>query len=306
MKKLLYILSLLLLPACLYSQQFPFMEGYNMNPFSMSPAFAGLQNSKTVVIDYRSDWSGVAGGPVTYQLSYNDRIFEKVGVGGRFIYDKTDIFKQTLLLGTYTYEVKILREHYLNFGLSVGFFRNSIDLAKYFSNPSYVQDNVLVYGLQKSKIKVATDLSALYRFKQIAAGILFSNVMFGSAKYNSSDIAYKPMKNYLFHFSYDYKINNSLSVKPFVLLRGGQHFPTQLELASEVRFLTDYWGTAVFRTGGIWGMGLGGEIYKGILLNYSYNLSTNVALSTFGSHQLTLGIRLSDYIKMGNKSKRRR
>jgi len=298
MKKLKYILLFSLIPAGLFGQQFPFMEGYNMNPFNMSPAFAGIHNPSTIFVDYRSDWTGVNGGPVTYQLSYNDRIFEKVGVGGRFIYDKTDIFKQTMLMGTYSYEVEVLDEHFLNFGLSVGFFRNSIDLAKYYNNPDFIQDNVLIYGLQKSKIKFATDISALYRFRQIEGGILFSNVMFGSAKYNSSDIAYKPMKNYLIHLSYDYEINRTWSVKPYALLRGGQHYPTQLEIASEVRFIKKFWGTAVFRTGGIWGMGLGGEIYKGVLMNYSYNLSTNVALNTFGSHQISLGLRIFDLINI--------
>jgi type IX secretion system PorP/SprF family membrane protein len=294
MKKYLHLVFLLLIPTRLYSQQFPFMEGYNMNPFNMSPAFAGIHNPRTLFVDYRADWVGVSGGPVTYQLSYNDRIFEKVGIGARFIYDKTDIFKQTMLLGTYTYEVKILEEHIVNLGLSVGFFRNSIDLAKYYNNPDFVLDNILIYGLQKSKIKFATDFSALYRFHDFEGGILFSNVMFGSAKYNSSDIAYKPTKNFLFHVAYDYKINKTWAVKPFVLLRGGKHYPIQLELASEIMFINKFWGTAVFRTGGIWGMGLGGEIYNGILINYSYNLSTNVALNTFGSHQITLGVRLYD------------
>jgi len=93
----------------------------------------------------------------------------------------------------------IFDKHYLNSGLSAGFFRNSIDLEKYFNDPDYVQDNVLIYGLQKSKIKFATDLSLLYRFDQIEGEILFLNVMFGSVKYNCPDIAYKPMKNFLLH-----------------------------------------------------------------------------------------------------------
>lgn len=299
MKRLLYISLVLLIPAGLYCQQFPFMEGYNMNPFNLSPSFAGIQKQGAIFADYRSDWTGVAGGPVTCQLSYNDRVFEKVGIGLRFMYDQTDIFKQVLLLGTYTYEVTIAEEHLVNFGLSVGLYRNSIDMAKYYNDPDYVQDNVLMYGLQKSKIKFASDMSLLYRFREIEAGILFSNLMFGSAKYNNTDISYKPMKNYLVHASYRFDINNSLAVKPFVLLRGGQNYPMQLELASEVRYIEKFWFMALYRTGGVWGMGLGGEIYKGILLNYSYNFSTNVAMGTFGSHQLTLGFRIPDFKKTG-------
>lgn len=297
MKKITYISLLLLIPAGLYGQQFPFMEGYNVNPFNMSPSYAGLKNPKTMFLDYRSDWTGIDGGPVTCQLSYNDRFMDKVGLGGRFIYDKTDIFKQTMLLGTYTYEVQLAKEHFFNFGLSAGFYKNSIDLGKYFNDPDYVQDAILIYGIEKSKVKVATDISALYRFRNIEGGILFSNVMFGTAKYSNTEITYKPLKNFLLHASYEYHINDILTVKPFVLFRGGKHFPSQLELASEVNYNKKFWGLIVFRTGGIWGMGFGGEIRDGILFNYSYNLSTNVALNTFGSHQLSLGVRIFNLSK---------
>lgn len=292
MKKLIYISIFLLINSGLYAQQFPFMEGYNVNPFTMTPSYAGVKSAKIIFLDYRSDWTGVEGGPVTCQMSYNDKATNKVGLGGRFIYDKTDIFKQTMLLGTYTYEVKLAKEHFINFGLSAGFYKNSIDLGKYYNDPDYIEDIVLVTGLEKSKIKVATDFSALYRFRNIEGGVLFSNVMFGTAKYSNTNLTYKPLKNFLVHASYDYMINNYWALKPFVLLRGGQNFPTQLELASEVSYTEKLWGSLVFRTGGIWGFGFGGEIYDGVLLNYSYNLSTNVALNTFGSHQLTLGIKL--------------
>ena len=292
MKKLIYIFIFLILPAGLFAQQFPFMEAYNINSFSMNPSYAGVKNPRTIFLDYRSDWTGVDGGPVTAQLSYNDRLKGKVGLGGRFIYDKTDIFKQIMLLGTYSYEVQVAEEHILNFGLSTGFYTNSIDLGKYFNDPNYVQDAVLTYGIEKSRIKVATDISALYRYKNIEGGILFSNVMFGTAKYSNTDIIYKPLKNFLIHASYSYQVNHLWAIKPFFLFRGGQHYPSQTEIASEVSFKKKFWGLLVYRTGGIWGLGFGAEVTDEVLLNYSYNLSTRVNLNTFGSHQITLGIRL--------------
>jgi type IX secretion system PorP/SprF family membrane protein len=291
MKKIIIIL-IVLIPTVVFGQQFPFMEGYNVNTFSLSPAYAGIHNGKTLFIDYRSDWSGLEGGPITYQLSYSDKFTDKVGLGIRFIYDKTDIFKQTLFLGTYTYEVRIAEEHILNFGLSVGCYRNSIDLAKYYNDPTYVQDLVLLYGQQNSKIKFATDISALYRYKKAEAGILFSNVMFGTARYRNTDLTYKPLKNYLVHASYLFNINDKWSVNPTFIIRGGQDIPVQLEIAPTVTWNNRFWGTAIFRTGGILGVGLGGEVYNGIMLNYTYNLSTNIALNTFGSHQILLGVRL--------------
>jgi type IX secretion system PorP/SprF family membrane protein len=298
MKKTIYIAFLLLLTGTLNAQQFPFMEGYSVNPFSMSPSYAGIHNNKTLFVDYRSDWSGMNGGPTTIQMSYSDKFSDKVGLGGRYIYDKTDIFKQSLLLGTYTYEVKVAEGHLINFGLSAGFYRNSIDLSKYYNNPDYVQDEVLMYGFEKSKIKFATDISALYRYKQLEAGILFSNVMFGTAKYSDSNLTYKPFKNYMLHASYNYKIDERWSVSPILIYRDGKNVPGQFEIAPVVTWNDNFWGTLIYRTGGIFGLGFGGEIFKGVLLNYSYNLSSNIAMSTFGSHQLSLGLRLFDLIRL--------
>jgi type IX secretion system PorP/SprF family membrane protein len=290
MKKII-ILLIVFIPAMVFGQQFPFMEGYNINPFILSPAYAGIHNAKRVFVDYRSDWTGLDGGPRTYELSYNDKI-GKVGFGGRFIYDKTDIFKQTIILGTYSYEVNIAKDHYINFALSLGFFRNSIDLAKYFNDPNYVQDRALLYGQQDSKIKFATDISALYRYRQIEAGILFSNVMFGTVKYANSDMTYKPLKNFLIHATYLFDINPDWSLATTTILRGGEHVPMIFEIMPTITWNKRIWANALFRTWGIFGAGAGVEIVDGVLLNYSYNMSTNVALNTFGSHQVTLGVRI--------------
>lgn len=316
--KRIFIILIVLIPSVVYGQQFPFMEGYIANPFNLSPAYAGIHNNKTLFMDYRSDWSGLEGGPTTYQLSYNDKFPEKkklggefiydqsdifknnVGLGGRFIYDKTDIFKQILILGTYTYEVRIAKEHRINFGLSAGFYQNSVDYTKYFNNPEYVQDMVLIYGQGRSKIKFATDISALYRYKYTEAGILFSNVMFGTVRYRNTELTYKPLKNYLLHASYLFVLDSKWSAKPTVILRGGQNIPVQLEISPAITWNNRFWGTTLYRTGGLLGVGLGGEVYEGIILNYSYNLSTNVALNTFGSHQLSLGVKIFSFLKNKN------
>jgi type IX secretion system PorP/SprF family membrane protein len=300
MQKLISIL-IILFPAIVSGQQFPFLEGYDVNPLNLSPAYAGLHNKKTLFIDYRSDWTGIEGGPKTCQLSYSDKFKNKVGLAGRFIYDKTDIFKQTLLLGTYTYEVNVTEGHTLNFGLSLGLYRNSIDLSKYYNDPNYVQDMVLIYGHQKSKLKFATDISALYRFGSAEAGILFSNIMFGTAKYQGTDMTYKPFKNYLLHGSYLFTLDDKWSVKPTFVFRGGQHVPVLFEISPAITWDDRFWASILLRTSGIFGVGLGGEVYKGILLNYSYDFSNNlnatVPISAFGSHQITLGIRIFNFHK---------
>jgi type IX secretion system PorP/SprF family membrane protein len=291
MRKII-IIYLLLMPVFAFGQQFPYMDAYYVNPYSLSPAYAGLHNKGTIFMDYRSDWTGIDGGPRTYQLSYSDRLKDRVGLGGKFVYDKTDIFQQMFFMGTYTYEVKIQNAHSLNFGLSMGFYRNAIDLSKYYNNPTYVQDLVLLYGQQESKLKFVSDFSVLYRYKRIEAGILFSNLMYGSVHYQKSEMTYKPFMNYLLHASYLARLDDNWTVKPTVVWRGGQHVPTLVDVSAALTWTERFYATALFRTSGVFGVGLGGEICKGILLNYSYNMSKNLPMDTFGSHQVTLGVEI--------------
>ena len=79
---------------------------------------------------------------------------------------------------------------------------------------AYVQDLVLLYGQQQSKLKFASDFSALYRYEHLEAGILFSNLMYGSVHYKNSDMTYKPYKNYLLHSSYTFSLMKSGQLSP--------------------------------------------------------------------------------------------
>jgi type IX secretion system PorP/SprF family membrane protein len=301
MKKIIFFIAALLLPLALNAQQYPFLESYMVNPFQLSPSYAGLGQAGTLFADDRMDWVGIEESPRTFQLSYHDRIFEKVGIGGRLIFDQTDIFKSTLFMCTYTYEVHIRENHLINMGLSVGLYGNSINLGKYYSDPDYALDPVLNLGVEKSKVKFASDFSLLYRFSDLEAGILFSNVMFGTAQYVDPELSYKPMKNYQLHAAYTFHIDDNWTAKPFLLLRGGQKIPTLVELAGQAIYGKMVWGTIILRTSGVYGVGLGAQVLNSFLFNYSFNFSSSVALNTFSSHQFTLGINIYNVLDMFKK-----
>ncbi len=285
------------------AQQFPFMEGYTVNPFSLSPAYAGYEKPGYLFSDYRTDWTGIKGGPSTLHLSYNTKVTDAMGIGGRIIYDKADIFRNTLILGSYSYQVQVFENQYLRMAVSAGVYRNAIDVAKYFNDPDYVNDQVLTADMEKSKLKFASDLSAMYVCGPIEGGIVFSNIMFGSAKYENENLSYKPLKNYLLHASYAYDINEVFTVKPVVIYMGGTHAPSSLQIAPQVKYNNKFWGMASFRTGGVWGLGLGCEPVEGFIINYNYNMCSGLAMNIYGGHEISLGVNLSGLTKyMGGKS----
>ena len=109
----------------------------------------------------------------------------------------------------------------------------------------------------------------------------------GPYKYHNSDMTYKPFRNYLVHAAYLFDLDDKWSTKPVVIFRGGQNVPLQFEITRHLHGTNGYGLPLSYRTNGILGLGLGGEVIDGILLNYSYdlnfNMTANVSLNTYGS-----------------------
>ena len=67
MKNLLIILTTILTGVTALAQQTPLSENYFMDKYSLAPSYAGYYNPKLLVLGYRSDWSGIDGGPQTIE-----------------------------------------------------------------------------------------------------------------------------------------------------------------------------------------------------------------------------------------------
>ncbi|MCB8994200.1 MAG: PorP/SprF family type IX secretion system membrane protein [Bacteroidales bacterium] len=297
-KIFIFLFGILTTAGSVLAQQLPLSENYFMDKYSLSPSYAGNFNSGYLVTGYRSDWSGIEGGPKTLRISYNDAFskFENAGYGGKIIYDKAGIFNQLFVMGSYSYNLEINREHHLLFGLSGGVYRNSINLLDYYNDPNYKLDPSLVNKDVNSKLKFMSDVSAIWIFKGLEAGVMVSNISFGDASYKDIDLKYNPLANYQFHATYLYEFSKDWSVSPLLIVRGGQYIKSQIEFAAQATYLERIWGSLVFRDPGIFGIGLGANIDKGLKIAYHFNLASNVALGAFNNHEISLGVNISNYL----------
>jgi type IX secretion system PorP/SprF family membrane protein len=296
MKKII-LTALVLVPGLLMAQQMPISENYFMDKYSLSSAYAGHFNPGNFFTSFRSDWSGVEGGPKTIRASYSDLLMTNATYGGKLIYDKAGIFNQMYLMGTYSYSLKITGEHRVLLALSAGLYHNKLNFSEYYNDPNYNLDPVLTHNDVSSKLKFMSDFSALYLFKGIEAGVMFANINFGDAKYDEVDVTYKPLANYQVHAAYFYQFSERWSVSPLAYLRGGRYIKSQLGIASRVTYLNNYWGSLSFRDPGIWGFGFGAEIAKAIQLSYNFNFASSVSLDVYNTHEIGLGINIRNLMK---------
>jgi type IX secretion system PorP/SprF family membrane protein len=301
MKRSIIVIAGFLIGISIYAQQTPLSENYFTDKYSLAPSYAGNFNPKYLVMGYRSDWTGIDGGPKTFRLSYNDVLpfMSNAGYGGKIIFDKAGIFNQLYIMGSYSYKLNVADDHFIMFGLSMGIYHNTINLLDYYNDPTYNIDPSLINQDIKSKIKFMSDFSVLYNWKGLETGFLFSNISFGDASYKEVDLKYNPLSNFQFHALYNYDFAEKWSLTPLLIIRGGKYIKSQLELATKVEYLNRIWSSLVFRDPGIFGIGIGGSITKGLTISYNFNFASNVEMSAFNNHEFAIGVNLATLINKG-------
>ncbi|MCX6254981.1 MAG: PorP/SprF family type IX secretion system membrane protein [Bacteroidia bacterium] len=297
MKNLIIILTGILINTAVYGQQIPLSENYFTDKYSLAPSYAGNFNARYLFMGYRSDWSGIDGGPKTFRISYNDNFMPIGGYGAKIIYDKAGIFTQLYIMGSYSYNLQVNTDHHIMFGLSAGFYKNRLNLLDYYNDPKYTIDPSLINQDVKSKLKFMSDVSVVWTWQGIEAGFMFSNISIGDAGYKEVDLKYNPMANFQFHATYLYNIAENWDVSPLVIIRGGKYIKSQFELASQVMYLKKLWGSLVFRDPGVFGFGFGANIDKGLKIAYNFNFATNVALGVFNNHEISVGFNIFEYLR---------
>jgi type IX secretion system PorP/SprF family membrane protein len=296
MKKTIFSILLALTGIVLTAQQSPLSESYFSDKYNLAPSYAGSVSPKYLFLGYRSDWSGIDGGPMTFRLSYNDKLMQNAGYGAKFIYDVAGIFKQLYASASYSYDLKVAEEHHIMFGLSAGIYHNSINISEYYSDPDYNLDPALIQDDISSKIKFMSDVSLVYSWNGLEAGGLFSNISFGDATYEDVNLKYNPLSNYQLHLTYLWPVAEDWDIIPLALFRGGKYLKSQFEMAAQVVWQKRFMASLVFRDPGVLGFGAGANIDKGIKLYYNFNFATNVSMGIFNNHEVTLGFNIFEYI----------
>lgn len=290
MKKHVFAILIFLLPVIVTAQQMPISENYFMDKYTISPSYAGHFDAGTIFTGFRSDWTGIEGGPKTLRLNYSDRIMDNAAWGAKLLYDKAGIFNQLYLMGTYSYSLTVSGEHKVLLALSAGLYNNKINFTDYYNDPKYNLDPAMTQQDVRSKLKFMSDFSALYLYKGIEAGVMFANLNFGDAKYDEVDVTYKPLANYQIHAAYTYSFNDRWAINPLAYIRDGKYIKSQIGIATRVIYQNNLWASISYRDPNIMGFGLGAKVLKGIRFSYNFNVTTSVAMNIYNNHEICLGI----------------
>ena len=289
MKRIIFILSILIITTTDYSQQIVMHSNYMVNGLPINPAVAGTKTFAPIVLGFRRQWAGIREAPVAQHLSYHTYVAEQIGVGAYAFNDVAGPARRTGLMGGVSVQIKSSYKSRLSFGIAGSFSQYMIDREKLVTEePGDI--TVQNYTTNQLIPDLATGLqwySVNYHF-----GISIINLI--QTKSDLFDIM-TPVTSTLDRTLYingSYRFgsdaNSTISFEPAGILRFMTNAPLQFDLSGRVFYAQQYYIGASYRLKDALAILVG---YDGYLVGFGYAYDLGLSnLNGFhsGSHEVVL------------------
>ena len=289
-----------------YGQQRAQYSQYMTNNYLLNPAVAGTTEHYEVRVGYRNQWTGMTDAPRTFYLTGQLHVGKHVGpyagrskhepknhhgLGIILFNDVTGPLSRTSAYLTYAYNMKLTKTLRMSVGMNVGYQQLSLDGSKvvmknYNSNISN--------GFSRGTIDGS--LGAWLYDKKWYAGAsvqqIFQNKIFFN-DYIAEGETYKFTNHYFLTGGLKLDLNPDLYLLPSVMIKYVTPAPASVDINLKARWRDLLWLGASYRTNGSVVMIFGVTISKMMEIFYSYDYvyGRNLAVTGYGSHEISIGIK---------------
>jgi type IX secretion system PorP/SprF family membrane protein len=278
------------------AQQISVYSHYFLNPFLYNPSFVAPNGYTEVYLNYRNQWAGIEGAPVTGTVSIHLPLSYKAGVAFTGYQDKAGVLKTSTGLLTFAYQVylgnKISDDHKIAFGLSAGMTSVAINSDDQYSNDPVTGTTSSLEGqfgmhYQLKNFKIAVAIPRLFR-TYVASEQEFNKIGIEQIRTTISSVSYK------------IPFSSRITFEPMITYRTYENTSSQVEGLGIVHINDIAWVGGSYRQDyGATGF-VGFNVKDKLKLGYAYEFAPQQANALGdGTHELQL------IVKLGKKKTRK-
>jgi type IX secretion system PorP/SprF family membrane protein len=274
------------------AQQNLVYSNYYLNPFLYNPSYIAPNGYTELFLNYRRQWVGFEGAPVTATANFHFPVNYKMGLGASFIHDQAGVLTTTTGLISFGYQVYLGRDksipHKIAFGLSAGLTNSNVSLTDA-SNPG---DPALANNKTSS---MDGQFGFHYQNKNFRVGFsipkLFKSYITSSEDFNTPGL--QQITATISTMSYNFVITPRFSFEPTALYRTEKNAPSQWEALGVLSMDRVLWAGGSYRQDYGASVFLGLNVKNSIKVAYAYEFATGqVGKVGNGSHEIQLAIKL--------------
>lgn len=304
--KTISTVMLLFLGIRTFAQQDPQFSQYFLNQAAYNPAYTGLDKSLSATAQFRSQWVGIDGHPVSQNIAVHSPVpVLHGGLGIVLLNEQAGALRNTAVTLNYSYIFKTKAGDF-SFGVSGGAAQVNVDGSKLrapdgaYLNGDINHNDFLLPIVPVNGIAADFATGLYFNGKNLSAGLSVNHVLPQTVKVNSegSNLLFDYERQYYLQLGYLAKFNKQLSMRPSAMIRSdGNMLQAEADLiflykdflwmGAGYRGLNNQHEDAIIATAGI-------SISENFRLGYSYDVTVS-ALNTVsnGSHEVVLNYRIN-------------
>jgi len=292
LKKITFVLILILGTLSLKAQQMPMYTHYMYNTLTVNPAYAGSRDALTITALNRTQWVGFSGAPMTQTLSMHTPLrSENIGLGLSVLNDKIGPTNNTSIFADFAFIMNLTERSKLALGVSAGanIFRadlNSLGITQ-------PNDPVFAYNIN-NEITPNFGFGAYYSRERFYAGIsvpsLIESNYFEISQPEGDILIGKGKRHFFFISGALFHLSPNLDFKPTTLIKATSGAPIQADITASFIIMQKLLLGGMYRTGdavgALVGLNITDQFHLGCSFDWSYGLKTSKYNQ--GSYELVL------------------
>ena len=241
-----------------------------------NPATAGIQRHGSIGGTFRSQWSGIPGGPQTGLIFGSAYLAKaKIGLGGYLYNDVTGPTTRNGLQMSYAYHIPVKNEAVFSLGLEARVQQFSYDKAK-LSEALGANDPVIAGSDKRFKGDAGFGIAYTAKKLQLGASVsqlIQSKLNFYDATGNTTEEA-RLYRHFYFHGNYKWQVDKETRIIPNFLVIYLPNAPIEVSGGARVEHSNLFWYGLTWRAEQSWAISAGLRLKEKFNIGYSFDIYT--------------------------------
>ena len=276
---------------CAFGQETNTYRQFLTNPFLVNPAFVAMNGYTQLSVAYRKQWVNIPDAPRIAAFTFEYATTSSFSLGFKAQSVESIGFRNTSLLATTGYKMRLASRHFLFAALSAG----AMKLDNNLEDGDYDPDDPAIANTFANSFNPAADFGIVYKAGSFNVGFSLPSIFhFSFMGYPESNYGFSLANEQIYSVSKPLAVSPSVVIEPFAVIKNIKGDFSNWDAGASFAFKDNFIATGTYGVNA--GIAISGTvIFDKLRINYAYELPPvqNDFIKT-NSHEINISFRFGE------------